>query len=63
MSMAAINCGTPFVSRYNKSQHILVAMAGHHFKIQHASLEGEILLSGSILALDLVRHSLLEKLG
>ena len=38
-------------------------MTGHCLEVQQTSVEGEILLSSSILVLDLVRHLSLEKLS
>ena len=38
-------------------------MTGCHLEVQQTSVEGEILLLSSILALDLVRHLSLEKLS
>ena len=63
MPMATIYSGSPFVGGDYKSQDVLIAMAWCHLKVKQASVESEIFLSGGILALDLVRHLSLEKLG
>ena len=61
--VAAIYCGSPFVGGNHKSQYVLVATVRCHLKVRQASVEGEVFLSSSILALDLVGHSPLEELG
>ena len=63
MPVAAIYSGLLLVGGNHESQDILIAMAQCCLKVQQTSVESEIFLSSGILALDLIRHSPLEKLG
>ena len=63
VSVAAIYSSSTFMGRNHKGQDVLVASTRCCFEVQQASLEGEILLSGSVLMLYLIRYLSFEKIG
>ena len=60
--MAAVYGSLSLVGGNHESLDLFVAVTGHRLEVQQTSVEGEILLSSGILALDLVRHLSSEKL-